>query len=147
MAHGLEIRSPLLDPRLAEFCFSMPASLRTRRGVTKYALRRAVRGWLPPGIIGRAKQGFMFPVGYWLSGAVLRGLVSMLRRGRLVEEGWIEAAGLERLADEHARGRADHHVRLWMLLSLETWHRLFLRGDRLDQVEDEQRGAFSMAIA
>jgi asparagine synthase (glutamine-hydrolysing) len=43
MVHGLEMRAPFLDHRLAEFCLTMPAHLKIRRGKTKYAMREAAR--------------------------------------------------------------------------------------------------------
>jgi hypothetical protein len=33
---------------------------------------------------------------------------------------------VRRLLDEHAAGQRDHGPRLWLLLTFEWWHRLFL---------------------
>src|SRR5581483_8412315 len=38
MAHGLEIRVPLLDHKLVEFLFALPASLKMQRGLAKHLL-------------------------------------------------------------------------------------------------------------
>lgn len=132
MAYGLEIRSPLLDARLADFCFHMPPGLRIRRGVTKYALRQAVRQWLPPALLDRPKQGFMLPVGYWLAGAELERVARTLRRSELLRNGWLQGHAVETLLREHADGRADHHVRLWLLLSLDAWHRMYIAGEQIE---------------
>ncbi|MFQ5890969.1 MAG: asparagine synthase (glutamine-hydrolyzing) [Gemmatimonadota bacterium] len=133
MAHGLETRAPLLDHELAEFCASMPARLKIRRGVTKYAMRRAARRFLPPKILRRAKQGFMFPVAHWLAAEAVPGLCRALRDGPLVKEGWVRPAAVDRLFREHAARRADHHVRIWMLLSLDAWHRIYLGGESAEE--------------
>ena len=135
MAYGLEIRSPLLDTRLARFCFSMPAALRIRGRTTKYALRQAMSDWLPPSVLRRPKQGFMLPVARWLSGSGMQRVSATLTGSRLVEEEWIRRDAVERLLREHAGGRADHHVRIWMLLSLDAWHRMYLDGDGLETHE------------
>jgi asparagine synthase (glutamine-hydrolysing) len=129
MAHGLEVRSPLLDVRLAELCLAMPARLRIRRGVTKYALRQAARPWLPSSLLRRRKQGFMFPVAYWLHGEALERVRTRLVRGPLVADGWIRDVAIEALVAEHGRRHADHHVRIWQLASLDAWHRMYLGGD------------------
>jgi asparagine synthase (glutamine-hydrolysing) len=100
--------------------------LRLRRGTTKYALRQAARPWLPAPLLRRAKQGFMFPVAYWLDGRTLRRVASLLAAGGLVRAGWIEPAAIERLAVEHEARRADHHVRLWLLMSLQAWFRIHI---------------------
>jgi hypothetical protein len=33
------------------------------------------------------------------------------------------------LAAEHARGRTDHHVRIWQLASLDEWFRIYIDAD------------------
>jgi asparagine synthase (glutamine-hydrolysing) len=137
MAHGLELRAPFLDHELAAFCASMPARLKIRRGTTKYALRRAARKMLPASIIERPKQGFMFPVAFWMKPEVLERTRASLLGGPLVAEGWVRAEAIERLIDEHIRRKADHHVRIWMLMSLDVWHREFF-GSPVDRVETSE---------
>jgi asparagine synthase (glutamine-hydrolysing) len=129
MTHGLETRSPLLDHELAEFCATMPPELHAQGGVTKYALRKAASGLLPAGIIRRPKQGFMFPVAYWLTDQSVPEIRRRLVRGPAVQNGWIRAEAVDRLCVEHLAHRADHHVRIWMLLNLDAWYRIYLEGD------------------
>jgi len=129
MSHGLELRSPLLDDELADYCFSMPARLKIRGGQTKYALRRAAEGRLPREIIAREKQGFMFPVASWLNGETADRLVERLVGGPLVREDWIRPEVPRRLMAEHEAHRADHHVRIWMLLNLDAWYRIYVDGE------------------
>jgi asparagine synthase (glutamine-hydrolysing) len=132
MAHSLEVRSPLLDVELAEFCLAMPPALRIRRGTTKYALRQAARPWLPPALLRRGKQGFMFPVAYWLNGDALAAVRERLLGGPLVAEAWIRPDAVDALLAEHGRRRADHHVRIWQLASLDAWHRIYIGGSAPD---------------
>ena len=132
MAHGLETRAPLLDHRLAEFCASMPSELKIRRGVTKYAMRRATGAWLPDEILRRRKQGFMFPVAYWLDAEILPAIAERLKTGPLVERAWIRPAAVNRLLGEHLKRRVDHHVRIWMLLNLDVWYRLYVEGKSVE---------------
>jgi asparagine synthase (glutamine-hydrolysing) len=125
MAHGLEMRAPFLDHKLAEFCFNMPAHLKIRRGITKYALRQAAQTRLPLQIVRRRKQGFMFPMADWLNGSILEKVRATLLNGPLVSGDWIRADGIDRLLAEHQQRRADHHVRIWMLLNLDAWFRIY----------------------
>jgi asparagine synthase (glutamine-hydrolysing) len=129
MAHGLETRAPLLDHELAEFCAAMPAHLKVRRGITKYAMRRAAEPWLPRSIVRRKKQGFMFPVAFWLNDETLPQIRRDLIEGRIVQDGWITREAVDRLTGEHLKQRVDHHVRIWMLLNLEAWLELFVTGE------------------
>ena len=143
MARGLEVRSPFLDVPLAEVCLAMPDRLRVRGGRTKIALRRAAAGWIPESLIRRGKQGFMFPVADWLDETVLAGVASHLIEGPLIRDGWIQPEAVSGLAAEHAARRADHHVRLWQLMSLDAWHRQFLGGE----THEEQTARLSRRLA
>ncbi|HJR17855.1 MAG TPA: asparagine synthase C-terminal domain-containing protein, partial [Gemmatimonadales bacterium] len=145
MAHGLETRSPLLDHELAEFCATMPAELHARGGVTKYALRKAASGLLPAEIIRRPKQGFMFPVAYWLTDQSLPDIRRRLVRGPAVQNGWIRAEAVDRLCAEHLAHRADHHVRIWMLLNLDAWYRIYLEGEAADSSRVTDAATASLA--
>ncbi len=50
MAHGLEVRVPMLDHRLVEFAFSLPDDVCHRQGTSKLALRELTRKYLPPAV-------------------------------------------------------------------------------------------------
>ena len=66
MAHGLELRSPLLDVDLASFCLALPASLKIDGERDKIVLREAFAREWPPSVRTRGKQGFGAPVHEWL---------------------------------------------------------------------------------
>lgn len=134
MAHGLEARSPFLDHRLAELVATMPVSLKMRGNTLKYLLRRMAAPYLPEAILKRPKQGFMFPLGYWMKGPLLPVLRHLLSASKLVEEGIFRREPIERLVAEHVAGRADHHVRLWMILNVEVWYRMYVRGEPLEDL-------------
>ena len=70
----------------------------------------------------------MFPVAYWLNDGTLPGLVQRIAGGPLVRDGWITRGAVGRLVDEHRRRRIDHHVRIWMLLNLDAWFRIYING-------------------
>lgn len=66
MAHGLELRTPFLDPKLAEFIISLPWQYKTSQGVHKILLRESFQDMWPPTIRKRHKQGFGTSVRTWL---------------------------------------------------------------------------------
>jgi hypothetical protein len=49
-----------------------------------------------------------------------------------VADGTFDGAYVRRLVDEHQHGKADHNFRLWILLNLEIWHRLYFEGETVD---------------
>jgi len=134
MARGLEARSPFLDHRLAEFVATLPTSLKMRGKTLKYLLRRVASPYLPEAILKRPKQGFMFPLGYWMKGPLLPVLRHLLASSALIEEGIFRREPVERLIAEHVAARADHHARLWMILNVEIWYRMYVRGERLEDL-------------
>src|SRR5262249_45969798 len=68
MAHGLEVRPPLLDHELLELAARIPSDLKVRRGETKWILKQACRDQLPEDILRRPKHGFDIPIDAWLRG-------------------------------------------------------------------------------
>jgi asparagine synthase (glutamine-hydrolysing) len=67
MAHGLELRAPLLDVDFATFCISLPYRLKVSTSRDKIILREAYASQWPEGIRTRSKQGFAAPVEPWLA--------------------------------------------------------------------------------
>jgi asparagine synthase (glutamine-hydrolysing) len=128
MMHGLEARSPFLDHHLGEFAARLPVELKIRRGRLKYALRRAATPYLPGSILHRPKQGFMFPLGPWMKGPLVPVLEQFISRSALVKDGIFQREAMNRILEEHLAHRADHHVRLWMLLNVEVWYRMYQSG-------------------
>ena len=66
MAHSIESRLPFMDYRIVELCFSLPDEMKIRNGETKWILRRAMDGILPPQVRDRRdKVGFSTPEDAW----------------------------------------------------------------------------------
>jgi asparagine synthase (glutamine-hydrolysing) len=67
MAHSLEVRAPMLDHRLIEFCFSqVPDSWKVKDGQSRRLQRLLADNWLPADLDTRRKQGFSIPINEWL---------------------------------------------------------------------------------
>jgi asparagine synthase (glutamine-hydrolysing) len=136
MAHGLEARSPFLDHELVEYLAAFPSQLKIQRRTTKYLLRKLARDYLPSEIVSRQKQGFMFPIAYWFRNELVLMLEGYLLNSFFVREGIFRKSSVSRLIKEHRSGRVDHHVRLWMLLNLEIWHRMYIQGEEISSIEN-----------
>ncbi len=96
MAHGVEIRLPFLDHRLAEFLFSLPARFKIRDGWTKWLLRVTTESMLPPEIVWRKeKVGYEPPQREWMTDPAIRDLISAARR-TLFDKGILNRAVLEK---------------------------------------------------
>ncbi len=139
MAHSLEARSPLLDHELVEFLAGFPPDLKVRHHELKHVLRRLMADRLPPPIMQRSKQGFMFPVATWFSHERYGFLRHALLERGLVASGLVRPSYIDRLLHEHRHHQQDHHVRLWLLLNLGLWHELCIQGQSLAAVEARLR--------
>jgi asparagine synthase (glutamine-hydrolysing) len=67
MAHGIEIRVPLVDVALLKSL--APVITKLERGVGKTTLARAPSKPLPEALVHRAKTGFGVPTGAWMAAA------------------------------------------------------------------------------
>jgi asparagine synthase (glutamine-hydrolysing) len=122
MAHGLEVRSPLLDQELMAFAARLPARLKGNLTSGKLLLKRAVRPWLPAEIIDRPKHGFAVPIAAWLRGPLREFAEDMLLDRATVARGMLAPAGVRAALRDHAAGH-DRSLAIWTMLSLELWLR------------------------
>ncbi len=122
MANSLEVRSPFLDHTLVEFVSRLPTKLKLNRLTTKYLLKRAVAGILPPRLVRRPKKGFGLPVGRWINGGLGPIIDAALAPERLRREGLFDADFVGDLLAAHRAGRRDNRKLLWTLFAFQTWH-------------------------
>jgi asparagine synthase (glutamine-hydrolysing) len=126
MANSLEARCPFLDQELLEFAASIPSTLKLKGMTTKYILKRALEGMVPHEIIHRKKHGFGVPVGRWFRTSLKRYVHETLLSPEALQRGYFRESSLRHLIEEHQSGKRDHGHRLWALLTLEIWHRVFI---------------------
>lgn len=127
MATSLETRPPFLDYRLVELAFSLPSSLKVRDRTTKWVLKQVAHRYLPADVVDRPKVGFKVPLDQWFRHG-LRDVAFDLLDGPSSYVGQtFDREVVKRLLEGHMRGDRDEESRIWTLLSLEIWHREFLR--------------------
>jgi asparagine synthase (glutamine-hydrolysing) len=114
MAHGVEGRTPFVDPRVAAFAFALPDRCKVdwRRG--KLVLRRWLAERLPQAEPFARKRGFKPPIGRWMAarGEALARLVA-------AAPGITAFAAPEAVGGVFARGEAQAR---WSLLFYALWH-------------------------
>lgn len=121
MAHGLEVRPPLLDDDLIDFAFSLPSSYKLRGTITKYLLKSAARDHVPDDIITRPKKGFGIPLASWLRGALREPICEIVERSPIWDSGLVDRATFRAWNAEHQARRSDRSKPLWALLVLHHW--------------------------
>jgi len=123
MAHGLEVRSPLLDRRLAEFALRLPPSHKLRGFSLKRVLKAAVADLLPRDIRRRRKRGFVMPLDRWFRSDLQAYLDGMLGSSGSSVRSHLVGSEVDALRAEHASGQRNHGRALWALLTLEVFLR------------------------
>jgi asparagine synthase (glutamine-hydrolysing) len=129
MSHGIEVRMPFMDWRLATYCFGLPDEAKAGGGYSKRILRDAMKGILPEKIRTRTvKIGFQSPLAEWMNGDLgewmwervqtKRFLESPAMDGRAIRDFIAPIQAAKRWTDADAR-------RVWRYLQADLWRESF----------------------
>jgi asparagine synthase (glutamine-hydrolysing) len=114
MAHGLEGRTPFLDPEVARFAFFLPDRFKVRGRLGKWILRRWLQRHCPGADAFARKAGFTAPVGAWIG-----------PRAKLIGPGVAEVEGVRRFCERDAVRAVFRDDKLaehrWPLLFFAVW--------------------------
>ena len=115
MAHGLEGRTPFLDPQVAEFAFSLPDRYKIRGRYGKWLVRKWLERICPAADPWARKQGFTVPVEAWIAP----------RRAELVASvAEVQAIAKDRSPTRVAQAFAEGQG--WPLLFFAVWSLIHL---------------------
>ena len=122
MAHGLEVRPPMLDERLVDFAFALPPHLKLRGRTTKALLKQVAEEFLPGSVVHRRKKGFAIPLAAWLNGPLRARIRAVIEESAIWETGLLRRETFRAWLGEHESHRCDRSKPLWALLVLSHWH-------------------------
>lgn len=125
MLYALEVRVPMLDPRVVEFAASLPVQYRidpTQQDGQKRVLRDAYRGILPDEVVARSKMGFEVPIGEFLRGPLCETYRDTVRPDVLTGLG-LNPQTAEGLWQDHQTRRHERADILYALFCLCRWQR------------------------
>jgi asparagine synthase (glutamine-hydrolysing) len=131
MAHGLEGRTPYLDPVVADFAFRLPGRAKVRGGLGKWLLREWLARNVPAAEPFARKTGFNPPMGAWIAARADRiaGLVAAQPGvAAFLPPDQVRAV----IGDAARRGQAA-----WSLLFYALWHSHHGLGVPADGAVDE----------
>jgi asparagine synthase (glutamine-hydrolysing) len=125
MAHGIEGRTPFLDPEVAAFAFSLPDRLKVAQGRGKYLLRRWLERALPEAQAFAPKKGFSVPAREWIAQRA-ETLGPLVAKTAGISE-LCEAGAVRDLFSAFARGGGKRDgFACWQLLFYALWHRIHI---------------------
>lgn len=123
MATSIEARVPFLDHKLVEFSMNIPGSLKAKDGVTKYILKKALRGILPDEIIDRRKIGFAGSGKNMLTKDIYAHAKNLILTSR---HGYFDKEYLKQFLGEYERTGINYTPQIWTLYNFELWWRMWI---------------------
>jgi asparagine synthase (glutamine-hydrolysing) len=123
MAVGLEARVPLLDHRLVELAWSLPAAYKLHDGVTKRVLRAVMARHIPNPVQG-PKRGFGLPFHTLLRGPLRPWAESLLSDTSIRDSGLFDVGRVRSAWRQHLDGSVNLDGQLWAVLAVQSWLRL-----------------------
>jgi len=126
MANSIEARVPFLDHQFMELVAQIPSRFKLSGSKAKCVLKKAFSDFLPPAISKRKKMGFGVPISRWIRKDLKTYVYDVLLDRKTLQRGYFRKEGIEQLLEEHLSLRYDHSAKIWSLLFLENWFRIFM---------------------
>ncbi len=123
VAASLSLRTPFVDPRVAEYVSALPDTARVRGLSTKWILRKADAKLMNGSPLKLRKAGFRIPLADLMRGEMRDLVAGHLSGPGCLTRAYYEGKVLDRMLDEHFASKRNHENTLWTLLNLEIWHR------------------------
>lgn len=127
MAFSIESRVPYLDVRLAEYVASLPLNQKIRAGVTKVALRAAIRDLIPESIRCRKdKMGFVTPEEHWMKSELKAFMLDLFSSASFKSRPYWNAEEVGKSYVRFLEGKSDYSPEIWRVACTELWLRMFI---------------------
>jgi asparagine synthase (glutamine-hydrolysing) len=107
----------------------LPESATIPGGMTKAIFKKAMEPYLPRDVLYRPKMGFGCPVDHWFRNELKEMAYDLLLSPQAASRGIVERNAVKALLDKHCSGVDAHHTRLWPLLMMELWFRMWVDAD------------------
>ena len=127
MANSLESRVPFLDYRLVEFIESLPVSLKLNGFTGRYLHKKALEKWLPRPMIYRKKKGFDNPIENWMRTTMKSFVEDCLLSPDSSMVRYFNQNYIRQMLELDRHGKEQDRRHIYLLVSLELWHRAFMR--------------------
>lgn len=128
MMYGLEVRSPFLDYKLAEFVYNLPTEFKMNKGENKIILKDILSEIMPKEFVYRRKQGFGAPVKEWLRTPKMENLIKKEFGDEAHIYKFFNKKALKKIINRfYGNGKFGEKIddsvyyKIWVLLCLELW--------------------------
>ena len=126
MSFSIESRVPYLDIRFVEYVASLPLDQKIHSGITKIALRNAIKGIIPESIRCRMdKMGFVTPEEIWMKEALRPFVLEVLSSDEFHARPYWDADAVVRNYLSFLEGQTAYSQEIWRIICAELWFRKF----------------------
>jgi asparagine synthase (glutamine-hydrolysing) len=123
--HQLHWSSPYLSREILEFAAPLPrGGLHT--DLNESLLTSMLRDVFPPEVVNRKKISRPHLLENWIDHPEIHEAFSLLEEGTLIGGGMISKDWLHSLLESHRNRKGNSFMRLWSILCLEIWYRLYI---------------------
>jgi asparagine synthase (glutamine-hydrolysing) len=120
MAHGLEIRAPLLDHKLVELMFQVPGNFKVHPSKPKPLLLDSLPEKLPDEAVFRKKMGFTIPLQLWMKTRLKKEVEEVLLTPVAQLEGVLEEKSIRKVWGDFLDDKISWS-RPWSLYVIKKW--------------------------
>ncbi len=137
MINSVETRHPFLDYKLVELVATFSPYLKYKGGVSKYILKKSVKGIIPDSLIGNFYSGVTGPpISKWLLFELEGYVRDVLSPSNLGKHGFFNISYVQSMLNEHYKfksiherhenyafslPRKNHTIKIWKLLIFQVW--------------------------
>ncbi len=129
MAHGVELRVPILDHRIVEFAFNLPFISFYQCGESKVILRKLARVYnlLPSSLINRPKHSVANPQREWFKNELADDISYILANSVLYDTGYLDRKKVTEMFNNYRNTKnPQNSVFIWQCINLDRWYRKFI---------------------
>lgn len=143
MAHGVEVRMPIMDYRLVTYAFSLPTEAKMGGGFTKRIFRDSMAGSMPDNIrLRRSKMGFNSPMTEWFNSGFIPVIEYIVNHPLWLNSPYWDGKQLREFVLYKSYTRSwtyedwNTSLAIWTYMNLVLWQLLFI-----EKMDKEQLAA------
>lgn len=128
MAHGVEIRVPLIDFEMVNFAATIPSKFKQKGFTGKAVFKKAMEPYLPYDVIYRPKTGFGAPIRSWMHNELKNLTNEVLSKNNLQKRNIFDYKNVQKLIELDKSNKVDASYTLFSILCIEIWNQIFIDG-------------------
>ena len=140
MANSLEVRTPLVDKKVAEFASTMPINTRIKGDETKVSFRKAAESELPDRVAKKEKLGFPSPIASWIKEDKFRKRIEDAFTSDVAKK-FFDTDALLDVLQEHINGKSSMQ-KIFTIYTFILWYQVYFpedtNADTIDKVQYTQ---------